>query len=303
MLRKLLKFLKVGNNTSPKIENIQNTFESNLPIEDILEHNFNKKENLEQLDAWLVYNYFNEKDNNTEKKYKILALSLALDSKTINLFSLPNTDGIVKKTTVELIDAEETKTSLYTLFRDPPLVEDYYNNQYGANPYRPVKRVKGSMLAINFLEEDKGNEEKLLISKDSYKKFAFLGLLSRSLFYSNPNVNSLLELQDFKFSDYDYKRIKTNVSKIKENPKSVDNMFPVDFSFEPWDRIINNENNLDNLKLINEFLVFQEELNPKSLGNRDFDEIIRNMNSKIQYMELEQNLDTKLPLTTKRHKI
>jgi hypothetical protein len=298
MLKKFLKFLKLAND-SPISDNKEYITREEKKIYSLFNANFYEKSNIEKLESWLFYNYFDNSNNLTEKKYKLAVLSLVLAQKRVYLASMPLIDDIVQDISKELIDDKETAINLHEVFE----VEIDFGFFGMAYLMRQPRQIKGIELISQLLSEDNHDVEKINISKKAYKNFSCLGLLAEAFTDMKSNIYLMMEFQDNKFNSGDINVLKKFIQKVTD--PSYDKYYSVLLRLEYWDQLILNENSSDNLKIFKQ--IFENDKNEPSgyggfLGGilnrhkkntREDDKkyLIALVEKRIDYLELVNYLD------------
>jgi hypothetical protein len=298
MLKKFLKFLKLAND-SPISDNKKYITREEKKIYSLFNANFYEKSNIEKLESWLFYNYFDNSNNLTEKKYKLAVLSLVLAQKRVYLASMPLIDDIVQDISKELIDNKETVINLHEIFE----VETDFGFFGMAYLMRQPRQIKGVELIPQLLSEDNHDVEKINISKKAYKKFSCLGLLAEAFTDMKSNIYLMMEFQDNKFNTEDINVLKKFIQKVTD--PSYDKYYSVLLRLEYWDQLILNENSSDNLKIFKQ--IFENDksepsgyggffggiLNRHQKDTREDDKkyLIALVEKRIDYLELGNYLD------------
>jgi hypothetical protein len=295
MLKKILKFLSLGNKSDTQIEH--DSFE-------VLNTDLSKKSNLANLEIW-ASKYLNYSENINEKKNKVILLSFLLDSKDVYLENMPKVKKQVEDISQYLVSDKVSPGNLINLFSDEPGeivshtdVQNYFNDK--ANQY-----TQSLNLLLPIFNKNPNNVDSF---KEIYKDFSSFGLLGKALVGDKVGAKFLLMAQEDKLTVQDIEVFKNAVSQLKNTILNVIDVNPPFMNYNMYNQIILNENNSDNLKILLEFCNCVEELGKISNAtNTSNCSPIRDMlATKIEYLDLKSEVD-KTPFsnttTNKRPKI
>jgi hypothetical protein len=231
----------------------------------------------EKFNAWLA-NYLNESQNLTEKKYKLIFLSLWAKHKEIPLENLFDKSQILRISD-ELINKGETSHSIWHMFFEPSSL---------------LRQVSNSEVTpIKFLDEDQKYPKKITIAKNIHEEFAEMGLAAKA-FITGIDCSFLLEIQEFKFNETDYKFIKKFINDFENSEKEI---YPIKFinpysdnTINTLHKVIDYENNWDNLMLLDNYF--------KLIDKKDYTKymdqipkIKKIFNNKLDYIKLNEELN------------
>jgi hypothetical protein len=226
-----------------------------------------------------IKSYIDNSESLTEKKYKVGCLSLWMKHEGIDVDKVMNT-GIFKELSEELANKKE--------------VEKYFPLHYLFGDYKStIKDIYGIDPTFHaFLERDKEEPHKLEIAKEVYKEYSKLGMAGTA-FLSRNNYEGLLILQGDKFTQEDYIVIANYLQNIKKNKREYQmSMINVELysneSIRTLNKIIENEDNINNLKTLKDYT--KEVLLP---GRSDFSDIIELAEKRIDYLQLDSQLEIK----------
>jgi hypothetical protein len=285
MFKKIFKFLGLANNTASMLNPEEYT---NLILNCDLSDELYKK----KFGQWLP-TYLEQSENLTEKKYKLLFIHALLEDKHAYIYSMiPESSALMENIEKELIDSNETKLKITDLFPIDPFK--------GTNAYHPSKIIRyyksseddESSFLKDFFNEDNDNPEKLVIARKVYNDFENLGLVGNALINDRIfNIELLLKMQNFKLNNTDIKKIQERTSLIGAN---VTKLFPpICTNEDVLNKIIFNEDNISNLKAIQDFYSIQSQLIHSSLYEDDFsfDDFNNTIKTKIDYLTLSKEMN------------
>lgn len=284
MLRKILKFLSLGNKNHDQMP-------SNSNILEILESNLSRKKNLTKLENWACNKYLNVSDGISENIYKIVLLSFIFNSKKIYLESMPKLEQKIKDFSNFLYSTNTNLDELNFLFRkkqDKVLVELNMQQYFNDTAYFYIK-------SLNLLNNIFNQYSDLDICKKLYQDFSSLGLLGNSLTTTGVGTKFLLMIQDDKLSKKDIEIFTEIIPYLDDMIFTAKNFTPSFVDYDIYHKIIVNENNPENLNLLLKYFSRSEKLakinNPNQV--RDYAPVINILNNKIEYLDMEYEMDKK----------
>jgi hypothetical protein len=222
--------------------------------------------------------YLDKSQNLTEKKYKLIFLKLWTEHKNIPLEKLFDKSQILHLSD-ELIEKKETSHFIERLFFEKASLIMQLSN-LEVNPTK-------------FLNEDRIYPQKINIAKKVYEEFSEIGLAAKTFITGN-DCSFLLEIQDFKFNETDYEFIKNY---IDESQKTKNDIYSIRFinpysdnTVKALQKVIEYEDNLDNLMLLNNYceLIEQKDYTKSMVQVQEFKKII---DKKFDYIEMSKEMN------------
>jgi len=282
MLKNILKFLSLGSKSNDKTE-------SN--IVEILNSDFSKKRNRAKLENWACNEYLNISDGINEKKYKIILLSFIFNLKNIYLESMPKLEEQIKETSNFLLKKHYYLSELPNLFCEKPTeIISHSDLQYYED--EKINFYAKSFRLFSIISQQDSN---LDICKKLYQDFEYLGLLGHLLINNAVGQEFLLSVQDNKLSEKDIEIFRNTVTYLNDKISSQEELEPSVMNFDVYNRIILNENNPENLKLLVEYCNSNEILGKMSNSPqyKTYNcSVFKNMcNTKIEYIEMKSEMD------------
>jgi hypothetical protein len=281
MLTNILKFLSLGDKSNDQVQ-------SN--ILEILSSDLDKKKNIKKLEKWACNEYLTISDGINEKKYKIVLLSFIFNLNKIYIDSMPKLEKQIEEISDFLSRKNIGLGKLSNLFCEKPGEIISHSDLQNYMDDKKYFYTQSLNLLTNIFSH---NSDNLVICKKLYEDFSSLGLLGRSLTNNAVGAKFLLLLQDDKLSEKDIEMFKNGLNYLNDNISRVKEINPPFMNDDIYNRIILNENNPENLKLLLEYCNSTEILGKISNSNNIHNcSIIREMlNTKIEYVEMKSEMD------------
>jgi hypothetical protein len=243
-----------------------------------------------------VRNYLEDSEDISEKKYKVVLLSLWMRHKKLSMESLFDFDyEAFDEVSDELSQKKLTKFPLVFLLSPQ---ESHIQENYGKD-----------LTPDYFIKEDINYPERIEIAKKVYQEYINTGMASKQ-FLTNQPCEGLLLLQDGKFTATDYLII-DNFNKqqfLQENKNEHSPLQSIALGGEKAKevlvKIVENEEDTSKLKILESYCHKAIELK-SFIDSSAIEEMIGLLKTKIKYTELkkEMNVNEETPKKTKKPKI
>lgn len=250
-------------------------------------------------------NYFNDSEDMTEQKYKAIFLGLWLRQRNLKYETLVEYDNkVIHELSNKLVTSKETAYSILDITN-----EHDFNTLYSIPIRKSQPSNTQSKLATlkDFLDEDFWNNNSINIAKKVYQEYKNNGFTVKFLDKNLEDFLSCMYLQDYKLTDDDYIFIKDSITQLKKDKSAWDlpsglNLgkffFTEDEEIQGFNKIIDNEDKIENLKILKDFLVLKAtddyafNFSKHRMLPFNVEPMVDSIEKRINYIELKSELDS-----------
>jgi hypothetical protein len=287
MLKRILKFVSLVNDPNKNFYSMEQVEE--MELNSYFNGDLNNNENKNNFRKW-VHSYLNNSENLTEKKYKLIFISIYMRKHHHYIDNiLDKEDTLITDISKEIIENNESKFNIDSLFNKNPFNE--------INVYLINTKTR-SISIEDIVNEDQNNPEKLAIAQKIYNSFAKIGILGEAIMNNWESTQYLLEMQNFKLNNADIKKFEEQLAKTKyDNNGLMLNIsrFPVYRNIDNLTKLIINEDDTEVLSMLKQFYfnntyTARMEYDPFNYQEKaiEINQAIQDaLNTKIEYLEIK----------------